>query len=102
VVREDADFDIEVAGAGVPVLVGVTVSVKVLVTVGVNVGDQHRTSALTQFEKISLPPFISAWFDTEPHVVALAHHVKEPDWNEVLGSVHLGAPPDNEQPLQPK
>ena len=34
---------------------------------------------------MSVPPFIIALFDMGPQVVALAHHVSVPDWNEEIG-----------------
>jgi hypothetical protein len=59
-------------------VLGFTVGVAVNVLVGVNVGVQQMTSAFTQFEYMLVPPFMSAWLEIGPHVVALAHHVSVP------------------------
>lgn len=88
---------------GVPAaVVAVIVFVIVGVMVGVNVGDQHNTSALTQFEAMGGDPalyIINAWFDiVELHVFAVPNHVNDPDVRETEPILQLTTPPATEHP----
>jgi len=58
------------------------------------------TSANTQFEYMSVPPFMIALFDMGPQVVPLAHHVSVPDCSPEFGRFHL-AGFEEVQPLHP-
>jgi hypothetical protein len=72
------------------------------VGVGVKVGDQHRTSAETQFDA-RLAMFaapIKAWLDIVAQPETGPHHVKEPDVIETLPMFHFTGLVEA-QPLHP-